>query len=221
MGDTLENFKKATNALLKKEKAAADITKQKMFVYFDESGNIKCISPVVDQQQETVSQATKLPLKDVYKFITGEISPTRYLVKKKKGTANKYEIVKRRYEISHVRKLDRFLTEIIPGYGKKTGLEIIADMQSNTLTFKLADNVRNEFLETIDDLSLASISGMRVLKFYCTTKNDPSYLIESFTVSVTALLQGNVYIEFKSDLAKYSLFTRQVFDNYSYKITKE
>jgi len=218
MDKTRENFlsaAKAAKASYKEEKK-----EQEMHVYFDDTGNIKCISPVVDQSQEDRFQHTKLPLSNVYRFITGEIAPNKFIVKKKKGKVNEFVIVERVFDINYVRKLDKFLTEVEEGYKTKNDeIEIIADTITSTLTFKLAPHIRIEYLDTVDDASLASICGLRTLKFYCTTKNDPSYMIEAYNVPVHKLLHGPVYVEFKSDLKKHSLFTRQVFDNYSYKLT--
>ena len=216
---TKENFNEAAavhaETSYKKER---DVAEKLMNVYFDESGNIKCISAITDESLAKF-QHTKLPLKNVYRFITGEIAPNKFIVKKKKGKVNEFVIVERVFDINYVRKLDKFLTEVEEGYGNESALEIIADTKTNTLTFRLAPAIRIEYLNTIDDPSLASISGLRTLKFYCTTKNDPSYMIESYKVPVAKLLQGPVYVTFKSDLKKYSLFTRQVFEEYAYKIT--
>lgn len=215
-----ENFKAAALTVQETSyKKERDTAEKLMNVYFDDSGNIKCISPVTDEDLALSFQHTKLPLKNVYRFITGEIAPNKFIVKKKKGKINEFVIVERVFEVNYVRKLDKFLTEIEVGYGNETALEIIADTKTSTLTFKLAAQIRIEYLNTIDDVALASIAGLRTLKFYCTTKNDPSYMIESYKVSVAQLLQGPVFVKFNSDLKKYSLFTRQVFEEYSYKIT--
>jgi len=218
MDKSTENFKKAAD---KMKKESADVTEKKMFVYFDNSGNIKCISPVQDEAQENVHLMTKLPLKNVYRFITGEVSPNKFFVKKKKGTANKYDIVERLYDINHVRKLDRFLTEIEMGRVRGAEMDIVVDKKNSSITFRLNPDVRLEFINSIDNIELASITGLRILKVYCTTKNDPSTLIEGFDIPVKDILKGSVIRTYKSDITKYSLFTRRVFDNYSYTVIKE
>ena len=220
MASTAENFKIAAKKAKSLEAKEKDVTEKKMFVYFDDSGNIKCISPVEDEAQEKAFQRTKLPLKNVYRFITGEVSPSKFIVKKKKGKLNNFVIVERLYEISHVRKLDRFLTEIDQGRVQGAEMEIVVDVKNSSITFRLNNQVRLEFIETIDNLDLASINGLRMLKVYCTTKNDPSMLIEGFDLPVKDLLQGNVIRPYTCDVTNYSLFTRRVFDNYSYTILR-
>ena len=218
MDKSRENFQKAADIL--KITVPANPTEKKMYVYFDDSGNIKCISPVEDVDHESKFQVTQLPLKNVYGFITGEISPAKFIVKKRKGKVNEFVIVERQFEVSHVRQLDRFLTEIDVGFIKDSELEVVVDEANASLTFRLSHAIRQEFIESVDNLENASINGLRTLKFYCTTKNDPSIFIEGFDVPVVGLLQGNVIVPYKSNISQYSLFTRRVFTKYSYIILK-
>jgi len=218
MDKNKENFQEAANRA-KEEEVNAQLEKL-MFVYFDESGNIKCISPVEDDSHDEEILVTKMPIKNVYRFITGEIAPNKFMVVKKKGKVNEYDIVERLFEFNHVRKLDRFLTEVDMKYVKDFELEIIANLKTSTITFNLANHIVLEFLNDIDDTANASINGFKVLKFYCTTKNDPSMLIETFNVPVSKLLRGSVHVEYKSKLEDHSIFTRKVFTKYAYTTTK-
>ena len=225
---SLRNWRPVMNDKTEFQKAVDAFTKQQneelqrlMYVYFDEPGNIKCIAPAEDADHHEKFLCTKKPVVEVYKFITGELAPNKFKVKKIDGKVNEYEIVKRNNTVSYIRSMDRFLTEISLGYERNYELEIIADKDSKTLTFKLVEGLRKELLESVDDINLAGIHGMRVLKFYCTTKNDPSILVESYEVPVGKLLTGEVHVDFTVDIEKFSIFTRRVLNNYGYKIIGE
>jgi hypothetical protein len=196
--------------------------KKLMYVYFDDAGNIKCISPIEDSAHHDKFMSTKLPIVEVYKFITGELAPNKYKIEKREGKVNEYYVKKRNSEVSYVRTLDRFLTEVTEGYEQDHELEIIADEKNKAMTFRFTDRVRKDINESVDDASQATIHGLKMLKFYVTTKNDPSMLIESFHVPVSGLLgEKEVVMDYTVDIENYSIFTRRVLNRYGYKIIGE
>lgn len=219
MTSTQSEFQKAVEEF--KRQHNEEISRE-MFVYFDQSGNIKCISPLQDAEHHDRYLHTKKKLFEVYKFITGELAPNRYKIEKVDGKIGEYEIKKRSSEVSYVRTLERFLTEIVEGYEKRYELEIIADESSKIITFKFTDEVRQEIIGSVEDIFQATIHGLKVLKFYCTTKNDPSMLVESFEVPIHKLLsEGAVEMDYNVDIRDYSIFTRRVLNKYGYKIIGE
>jgi hypothetical protein len=196
--------------------------KKLMYVYFDDAGNIKCISPIQDSDHHEKFMSTKLPIAEVYKFITGELAPNKYKIEKREGKVNEYYVKKRNSEISYVRTMDRFLTEVPEGYEADYELEIVADEKNKSITFRFVDGVRENILESVDDIHQATIHGLKILKFYCTTRNDPSMLIESFNVPVNKMLSdGEVVMDYTVDIKDYSIFTRRVLNRYGYKIIGE
>ena len=164
MPTELSEFEKAVEMALEKAKNTTP-TEQRMHVYFDEPGNIKCITPVPDETYHDSYLHTTLPVAEVYKFITGELATNKYKVQKKKGTVNEYVIVKRVSEYNFVRSLSRFLTEVELGYDAKHEIEIVVDSKKSSITFRITEPVRDKIYETIDDNNTATINSYRILNF--------------------------------------------------------
>ena len=54
-----------------------------MYVYFDNSGNIKAITPIKEAYNETYFSMAMLPLSEVEGFLSGKKNPSDFLIEKK------------------------------------------------------------------------------------------------------------------------------------------
>lgn len=67
------------------------------------------------------------------------------------------------------------------------------------------------------DLSNAIINGRKVLPFYITTKNDPSFLLQTINISLEDLIRDKmVTVDLSENLIGSSVFTLKLFDKYSF-----
>jgi len=81
-----------------------------------------------------------------------------------------------------------------------------------------------DFLEKYEEIDIADavISGKKTIPFYITSKNDPSFMFHTITISLYDILNSTTVVkETDTDFRGCSIFTLKLFDNYNYSEEKK
>jgi len=196
-----------SNALAAHRQQSSD--EQRMFVYFDDHGNIKCITPIEDENMSAKFSVTKFPVSSVKRFISGEINPSEYIVKLRKGKIAKYVIIKKASNETYFRGPENYLTEIRHNSDGDYGLKI--NIYKDKFVFELSDKIKNEILENTNEKY--HIAGRQMLYFFITAEKNPDALHRELAVSVEELVNDKVEIEYEVP-SRFSIYATKIFDNY-------
>lgn len=194
-----------------------------MYVYFDANGDIKTISPDPIIVSKNYSAATFL-LSEVEDFLVGKKNPFDYYIKSSKEiTGNTYKITRKQVlEVSYIRTLDNFLTEV--GTMKKSAdAFILIENFTKEKKIKISLNsivnmLLNEGEDKDQDAITAFINNSSSFLFF-TKKNDPYFLLHTLIFSPRELFEKNKLVwDYTDDLSSSSVYTKKLLDGYSYRI---
>ena len=116
-------------------------------------------------------------------------------------------------EVERISSDDFFLFQI--DKHTKRVYDIKLSLGKSKLTISAHANMLKQYEEV--NISDAIIKGRKVLPFYITTKNDPSFMLQSINVSLEELIQHKkVVVDMCDDFRGCSVFTLKLFDNYSF-----
>lgn len=93
--------------------------------------------------------------------------------------------------------------------------DIKLSMSKTTLTITAHANIIKEY----DDVEISSAirKGRKIIPFYITTKNDPSFMLHYINLSMEELLENKqVVYDMPEDYRGASVFTLKLFDNYKF-----
>lgn len=186
-----------------------------MHVYFTDKGDIKSITPVVDNTLNEY-KSVEFELSRVQDFLVGKKNIHRYAVVDDKETSS-FKIVSKETEQDQISTLNTYLSEVTYEYYHDYDILI----EHNTIEKHLfvtmsgtADPVRAREQKNL-------ISNFRKLTFYFTLFGDPNMLLCSFDVPVQDLIDGKVYVnleEYEDDeLNNATLFTKKILGKYHYR----
>lgn len=184
-----------------------------MLVYFNDSGEIQCISPVADPSLEG-SLCAEFPREEVIDFITGaKRMYAHFVAKEVKDNVERFSIFEKAKGTSDVKVIDRFLTEVrsIPGN---------YDLLFEVDTCKCV--VRVSLSGTYNQLQNKSVIwNFKQLEFYVTYLGDPNYLIDTIVVDATLLVTQDVFVNYdpgKIDFSVASVYTKKILGKYQYRM---
>lgn len=91
--------------------------------------------------------------------------------------------------------------------------DIIVSLKDKTFTVKCSKTVQNKYKDK--NLKTITANGSRLLKFYFTSEDDPSFLLHNTNFSLSDLIEsGSVERTLPSDLSQCSIYTIKIFDKY-------
>mgnify|MGYP001292840882 FL=1 len=134
------------------------------------------------------------------------------IVTDKKNTHVKYIQVKP-VEIDRVATEDFYLYQV--DNQNKRVYDIKISMSKTKLTISAHANIIKEY----DDIEISSAirKGRKIIPFYITTKNDPSFMLHYVNLSLEELLENKqVVYDMPEDYTGASVFTLKLFDNYKF-----
>lgn len=194
-----------------------------MYVYFDANGDIKTISPdpVLLADVYTV---TTIPLTEVEDFLLGKKNPSDYYIKSTKVLAGTtYKITRKQtLEISYVRTLDNFLTEVktmAKSAEASVLIENIVKEKKIKITLNKVIKVLFEEGSDIDQETVSSFINYSSAALFFTRKGDPYFLLHTLIFSPKELFdKEELYWDYNVDLSNSSVYTKKIIDGYSYKV---
>jgi len=194
-----------------------------MYVYFDHNGDIKTITP----DPATISgnySVANFPLTEVEGFLTGKKNPFDYYVKVLKSFATQsYKITKKHeLKVNLVRTLDNFLTEVRTLPRSADALVLIENsVDGKKIKISLNPVVKVLFEEGTDDMQekISSFINNPPTSLFFTGRHDPYSLLHTLTFSPKELFEkGELFWDYTVDLSTSSVYTKKIFDGYSYRV---
>lgn len=180
-----------------------------MWVYFDDNGIIKCVSPV--QDDENLPQGLikhQFPINQVMHLIDGTGSLSKYIVKPDLEKKSGYIISKRQETQNVTLKMNRFVTQL----SSTTPAQIQVQVTSDKLIFTMCDELKQELS------SERTYRGHKILPFYITARNNPYVLLEEILIPTDCLIHDAYYIhklQNNIDPCETSIYAKQIFDSYN------
>lgn len=193
-----------------------------MYVTFDVRGEIKSISP--SPSYNTVDAAftvATFPLKEVEDFLTFKKNTFDYYIQRVRKVGGKeYKITRKVSEVSYVRTLDNFLTEIKPMVRLQdavVGIENFTEEKKIKLTVNpilkiMLDEGTDEEIDNIENFINSPLSYI-----FFTRKGDPYFHLYTLSFLPKDLFEKEtLYFAYGVDLSNASAYTRKVVEGYSY-----
>jgi hypothetical protein len=190
-----------------------------MFVYYDNVGNIKSISPNENCNLSKEYNLAIFSIDLVEDFLKGRKNPLDYQVKRIKNLSGvKFTITKKTTTINIIRTLDNFLTKI-----DNTVTPSIINVYNNyvdkNITIKLSEEFINLY-NTGDDIQIDIISDFIKTSYstiYITEKNNPYKLYKSIMFLPRTLFE-NGKLCYNCDVAykNTSAYTKKIVSLYRY-----
>jgi len=91
--------------------------------------------------------------------------------------------------------------------------DITVSLKGKEFTIKCSKTVLNKYKNK--NLSSATASGSRLLKFYFTAENDPSFLMHNTNITLPDLLEKQEVTRLlPTDMGQCSIYTIKIFDKY-------
>ena len=193
-----------------------------MYVYFDADGNIKAISPDADTLSAALYSSAMFPLTEVESFLTAKKNTFDYYIKSIE-TFNKVEykiLRKKQIEISKVRAVDTYLTEITSNRLQKDTIILIENFVSlKQLKITITPELRalKEEGSTEAQESIVNFINTPTATLFFTKKQDPYFLVHSLLFSPKSLFdEGELIFDYEKDLKNLSVYTRRIINRYTY-----
>jgi hypothetical protein len=182
----------------------------KYTVWWDIDGNIRCISSEPESVNISALAECKSEVFDKEQVdIVLKSNWGMYHVRTDPNVDTVHYIELKPVEATFVSQEDAFLSEIEKG---KRG-DITVSVTGKEFTIKCNKKVQDTYKDT--DLSSATAKGSRLLKFYFTSINDPSFMVYNINVPLPELLENKtVKKTLPYDLSQSSVYTVKLFDKY-------
>lgn len=186
------------------------LEKAEYTVWWDNSGEIRCItsepeSVALASLEECKSQVFSKDQVDI--VLKSNWNLYRVSTDPKVDTIHYIEL--KPVESVFVSQEDEFLSEVTDGKGG----DITISVKGKKFTVKSSKKVRDSYADV--DLSTATAKGSRLLKFYFTSINDPSFMVYNVNITLPELLEKkSVTKTLPYDLSQSSVFTIKLFDKY-------
>ena len=180
-------------------------------IWFEEDGTIVSMSK---EPNEDLSEKFEFATftNDQAKILVDKNWNMYRIVTDKKNTHVKYIQVKP-VEIDRVATEDFYLYQV--DNQNKRVYDLKLSMSKTTLTISAHANIIKEYEDI--EISSAIRKGRKIIPFYITTKNDPSFMLHYVNLSLEELLENKqVVYDMPEDYTGASVFTLKLFDNYKF-----
>lgn len=180
-------------------------------IWFEEDGTIVSMSK---EPNEDLSEKFEFATftNDQAKILVDKNWNMYRIVTDKKNTHVKY-IQVRPVEIDRVATEDFYLYQV--DNQNKRVYDLKLSMSKTTLTISAHANIIKEYEDI--EISSAIRKGRKIIPFYITTKNDPSFMLHYVNLSLEELLENKqVVYDMPEDYTGASVFTLKLFDNYKF-----
>lgn len=198
-----------------------------MYVYFDNNGDIKAITPSENNVIGKEYDYVMLPLKEVEPFIMGIRNTFEYTIKKiKKPGGHTYKLLKKFSEINVTRSLDSYLTKVPNDTFDEYVLKIVAHTKSSKISLVMSPSYKEMYQygseEQIEEIDTFINSPKSII--YITEKNNPYNLYYNLEFLPRELFEKSMLdfqISKAVDLRNTSVYTKRLVDSYCYSIREK
>jgi hypothetical protein len=189
-----------------------------MYVYFDINGDIKAITPSLDESFASICSVATFPLSEVEPFLTSKQNTFDYRVTVLASLAGTtYKLVKKQQTRAiHTRTLHNYLCKVEPVKLKGTNVIITRNNSSKNITIELSNEYKALCSSAeVDMLDLAG-SGMSTL--YITQQDNPYSLLESIQFMPRDLFSvESLQFDVRTTYTSISVYTKHVIDGYGFR----
>lgn len=192
-----------------------------MYVFFDSNGDIKAITPSLDDGFNNTHSVATFPLEDVEMFLTAQKNTFDYHIKKiDKITGSTYKLTKKQSTISYTRTLDSYLTKIENTTPKGNIITVVNNTKDRVISIELLKEFKEIYKNGSED-EQESVSdflkkGTSIL--YLTKKNNPYWLLFSFSFIPQDLFEKEIlYFNYENNYNDTSVYTKKLINSYGYK----
>ena len=177
------------------------------------------------EQDGTIVSMSKEPNEDLsekFEVATFTNDQAKILVDK---NWNMYRIVtdKKNTHVKYIQvkpvEIDRVATEDFYLYQVDNQNKRVYDIKIRMSKTKLTISAHANIIKEYDDIEISSAirKGRKIIPFYITTKNDPSFMLHYVNLSLEELLENKqVVYDMPEDYTGASVFTLKLFDNYKF-----
>ncbi len=195
-----------------------------MYVYYDDMGDIKAISPTPDIAYHNSFNTSTFPLADVDIFLNGLKNPFDYTIKSSVQSGNtSHKIVKKQISVNLTRTLDNYLTKVDESGLGDPIIRILSNPRSNEILLRVSSHFKNMLKNgTIDeqeDVEQFLNCGESIL--YITEKNNPYAHIHTVNFNPRDLFHAEkLYFKCNEhlDISHSSVYTKKIAKTYGYVI---
>tara|TARA_Y100000385_G_C13075032_1_gene630984 strand:- start:454 stop:1065 length:612 start_codon:yes stop_codon:yes gene_type:complete len=196
-GERLAQLKAQHGSLAEVVKAETEFT----YIAYDNVGDIHAKS------NKDLTQDSKYANLMVYKFNTKDI---KILEEKGKSVAQ-FSIEKDEHDVCHI-KLKTFETDTVKS--EKEFLSQISKGNAKSYDVKVSLN-KKSFTVTLHSNVIGKPHKTGLMAFHVTEKNDPHFIIETFTINLAELYKEKQIEKFHTiDNIDVSIYTTKIYDKY-------
>jgi len=190
-----------------------------MYVFFDVNGDIKAITPSLDESLTKEFTSSVFSLTEVEPFLTGKRNISDYRIRGTKlSGGTRYRLEKKYSTIVYTRTLDNYLTKIDSKKDDNTIVSVANNVSQRTLTLRLSADFRDGFTIDTDNDDVQEFINTTKSTIYITEKNNPYKLFYSINFSPRTLFEkGVIYFKYDEPFGTdTSAYTKKIISGYSY-----
>lgn len=185
-------------------------------IWYNTNGDIVSISKEENAEFDNVYQKASFSNEQVKILLDKNLNLYRIATDEFNSTVKYIEA--KPIESTKVISDDHFLYQVDTLTTRNYDIKVI--VSRGHLIIEPHKNLLNKYKDI--DKNNAVIKGRKIMPFYITTKNDPSFLLQSIQVSLTSLLTDKkVVIPLELEDDNFSVFTLKLFDSYHFNKEKK
>jgi len=195
-----------------------------MYVFYDANGDIKAITPALDEHFSSMYSFVTLPLPEVEMFLTSQKNTFDYYIKEiQKVDGSTHKLTKKNLTINYTRTLDNYLSKIEDVDTFKGNTLIVTN---DTINKNIIVELNKSFRAAFTDSNISEEYQVLVEEFiskgpstlYLTKRNNPYHLLFSCTFNPRGLINTDrLYFKYVGNYNNTSVYTKKLVSGYGYK----
>lgn len=192
-----------------------------MYVFYDKNGDIKAITPSLDESFAITFSVATFPLSEVEGFLLAQKNTFEYKVKEVEKLAGiTYRLVKKYTGVNYTRTLDSYLTKVETTKNTYNTIVIVNDTVNKHFSIQIAREFKEIYKhgseEEQERVSDFLNKGPSIV--YITKRNNPYHLLFSFVWTPKALFDAErLYFNYTGNYNDVSAYTKKLITGYEYK----
>lgn len=194
-----------------------------MYIFYDKNGDIKAITPILDENYSVNFSVATFPLPEVEMFLTAQKNTFDYSVKSvEKLTGTSYVLVNKHINVNRTRTLNTYLTKVDGIIPRGNTVTITNDANKGGIFVEVDKALReiyahNQLAEDQSDI-FDNILNSGPSTVYLTEKNNPYHLLFSFSFLPKTLLDTDkLFFPYYNKYTNTSVYTKKILDGYGYR----
>ena len=192
-----------------------------MYVFYDKNGDIKAITPSLDESFSNTYSIATFPLNDVEMFLTAQKNTFDYYIKKiDTVTGSTHKLIKKQSTINYTRTLDSYLTKVEDVTSKGSIITIVNNTTKKVISINLLKDFKEMYNYGTDEEkeSVSDFLKKGPSTIYLTKKNNPYWLLSSFSFTPAELFEKEIlYFNYENKYNNTSIYTKKLINSYGYK----